>query len=295
MSAGLRDVINREDRLALERWLRMLPEELIQRQPQLLMIKAWAFQFSWRLDLQVQVIRQIEDLLVAEEGTSLPADELQLLHAQIFLLKAQQAYLTNQPNVSIELCYQALELLPLSWTFGHDAINPDSMKIVVSEFDYSQTQVVYNENGVKVTSFPVVHALSGAVGYRLDFAGLSFGFSGDTRACKPLVRACEGVDLLIHECFPPAAALAAASGLSIERATIALNAAHTSPTAAGKVFGLVKPRVAGLYHTLLSPQVIQMVFSELSSVYNGHEVQTQDLMVINIKEGSNGRLSGKSI
>jgi ribonuclease Z len=172
----------------------------------------------------------------------------------------------------------------LAWdtAAGHGAINPDSMKIVVSEFDYSQTQVVYNENGVKVTSFPVVHALSGAVGYRLDFAGLSFGFSGDTRACRTLVEACEGVDLLIHECFPPAAALAAASGLSIERATIALNAAHTSPTAAGKVFRLAKPRVAGLYHTLLSPQVINMVSSELRSVYNGPVVQTQDLTVFNV-------------
>ena len=172
----------------------------------------------------------------------------------------------------------------LAWdtAAGHGAINPNSMKIVVSEFDYSQTQVVYEENGVKVTSFPVVHALSGAVGYRLEFAGLSFGFSGDTRACWPLVRACEGVDLLIHECFPPAAALAAASGLSIERATIALNAAHTSPKAAGKVFRLAKPRVAGLYHTLLSPQVINMVFSELRSVYNGPVVQTQDLTVFNV-------------
>jgi ribonuclease Z len=172
----------------------------------------------------------------------------------------------------------------LAWdtAAGHGAINPESMKIVVSEFDFSQTQVVYEENGVKVISFPVVHALSGAVGYRLDFAGLSFAFSGDARACWPLVRACEGVDLLIHECFPPAAALAAASGLSIERATIALNAAHTSPKAAGKVFGLVKPRVAGLYHTLLSPQVIQTVFSELGSVYNDPEAQTQDLTVFNV-------------
>jgi ribonuclease Z len=172
----------------------------------------------------------------------------------------------------------------LAWdtAAGRGAINPDSMKIVVSEFDYSQSQVVYNENGVKVTSFPVVHALSGAVGYRLDFAGLSFGFSGDTRACLPLVRACEGVDLLIHECFPPAAALAAASGLSIEGATIALDRAHTSPKAAGKVFNLVKPRVAGMYHTLLSPQVISMVFSELLSVYNGPVVQTQDLTVFNV-------------
>jgi hypothetical protein len=91
------------------------------------------------------------------------------------------------------------------------------MKIVGTEFDYSKTHVVYEKNGVKVTSFPVVHCISGAVGYRLDFAGVSFGFSGDARPCWPLVRACEGVDVLIHECFPPAAALAAASGLSIER------------------------------------------------------------------------------
>jgi len=162
-------------------------------------------------------------------------------------------------------------------------INPDSMKIVVSEFDFSKTQVVYEKNGVKVTAFPVVHTLSGAVGYRLDFAGLSFVFSGDARPSWPLVRASEGgVDLLIHECFPPAAMLAAESGLSIERATIALNAAHTSPKAAGKVFKLVKPRMAGLWHTLLSPQVIPMVFSELGAVYDGPVVQTQDLTVFNI-------------
>ena len=173
----------------------------------------------------------------------------------------------------------------LAWdtAAGNGAINPESMKIVVSESDFSKTQVVYEENGVTVISFPVVHALSGAVGYRVDFAGLSFAFSGDTRACWPLVRACEGgVDLLIHECFPPAAALAAASGLSIERATIALNSAHTSPKAAGKVFGLVKPRVAGLWHTLLSPEVIRMVMSELGGVYNGPVVQTQDLTVFNV-------------
>jgi ribonuclease Z len=162
-------------------------------------------------------------------------------------------------------------------------LNADSMKIVVSEFDFSQTHVVYEENGVKVSSFPVVHAISGSVGYRIDFAGLSFVFSGDTVACWPLVRACEGgIDLLIHECFPPAAALAAASGLSIERATIALNSIHTSPTAAGKVFGLVKPRMAGLWHTLLSPQIISLIFSELSAVYTGPVVQTQDLTVFNV-------------
>jgi ribonuclease Z len=164
-------------------------------------------------------------------------------------------------------------------------INPDSLELAVTEFDFMQTQVVYEANDVTVTSFPVIHAASGAVGYRFDFGGLTFVHSGDTRPGWPLVRACEGgVDLLIHECFPPAAALAAATGLSIERATIALNAAHTSPAGAGRVFGLVRPRMAGLIHTFLSPQVVTLIFAELRAVYEGPVVQTQDLTVFNVTE-----------
>lgn len=179
-------------------------------------------------------------------------------------------------------CEAIHEALAWDEEAGKGHINPESTKIVGTEFDCMKTQVVYDKNGVKVTSFPVIHCISGAVGYRLDFAGLSFAFSGDTRAGWPLVKACEGVDLLIHECFPPAAALAAASGLSIEQATMTLNAIHTSPKAAGKVFSLVKPRLAGLYHTLLSPQVVSMLFQELGAVYAGPVVQTQDLTVINV-------------
>ncbi|MDO8870902.1 MAG: guanitoxin biosynthesis MBL fold metallo-hydrolase GntH [Methanobacteriaceae archaeon] len=190
----------------------------------------------------------------------------------------------SEPRLGTKHFCSAIEEV-LAWNNAADkgAINPDSQKIVVSEFDFSQTQVVYEANGVKITSFPVVHCISGAVGYRLDFADLSFCFSGDARPSWPLVHACEGgVDLLIHECFPPAKALAAASGLSIERATIAINAAHTSPKAAGKVFGMVKPRMAALWHTMLSPQIISMIFEELGSVYECPVVQTQDLTVFNI-------------
>jgi ATP/maltotriose-dependent transcriptional regulator MalT len=101
MNAGLREVLNREDRPALERWLRLLPEEMIQRQPRLLMIRAWALQFLWRLDLQAQVVRQVEALLDAEGGAKLPVDELQLLRGQILLPRAQQAYFINQAARSI--------------------------------------------------------------------------------------------------------------------------------------------------------------------------------------------------
>lgn len=189
----------------------------------------------------------------------------------------------TEPRLGTKHFCEAIESA-LAWdtAAGNGAINPDSQRIVGTEFDFSKCQVVYEANGVKISSFPSIHCISGAVGYRLDFAGLAFAHSGDTRPCRHLVEVCKGVDVLIHECFPPAAALAAASGLSIERATLALNAAHTSPMAAGKVFSLVKPRLAGLWHTLLSPQVVPMIFAELSAVYDGAVVQTQDLTVINI-------------
>jgi ribonuclease Z len=111
-----------------------------------------------------------------------------------------------------------------------------SIELEVSEFDFSKTQVVYEAGSVTITAFPVVHALSGAVGYRIDFADLTFVHSGDTRPGWRLVRACEGrsVDLLIHECFPPADVMAVAMGMPIERATVILNQGHTSPRGAGK-------------------------------------------------------------
>ena len=162
---------------------------------------------------------------------------------------------------------------------------PESFELAVSEFDFSETGVVYERNGVTITSFPVIHGLSGPVGYRIDFAGRSVVHSGDTCPGWPLVRACEGgVDLLIHECFPPAQVVAKAAGMPIERATALLNAAHTTPAAAGKVFDLVKPRMAGLWHTLLAPPVIALIFAELGKVYDGAVVQTQDLTVFNVTE-----------
>ena len=88
MYTGLRDVLNREDRPTLERWLRLLPEEVIQNTPELLMIRIWALQFSWRLDLQGQVIQQLERLLDEEKGVIRNADELKILGGQISLIKS---------------------------------------------------------------------------------------------------------------------------------------------------------------------------------------------------------------
>ncbi len=121
MSAELHQALNRLDRPTLERWLRLLPEEMIQQRPELLMIKAWVLQFTWRLDLQAQVLQQVEKLLDSGAGSWLSADALQILRTQLIFFRAQQAYFSNQPNVVIDLCQQALALLPPSLAFGRGA------------------------------------------------------------------------------------------------------------------------------------------------------------------------------
>ncbi len=117
MNAGLCDVINREDRPTLDRWLHLLPEKMIQQRPDLLMIRAWSLHFSWRLDLLSQVLLQVEELLDSDKGASLPADDLQILRGQTLVLRSQQAYFSNQTTRAIDLCRQVLAIFPPSWTF----------------------------------------------------------------------------------------------------------------------------------------------------------------------------------
>lgn len=40
-----------------------------------------------------------------------------------------------------------------------------------TEVPFDRTATVYERNGVTISSFPVIHILNGAVGYRLDYAG----------------------------------------------------------------------------------------------------------------------------
>ena len=54
---------------------------------------------------------------------------------------------------------------------------------------YDTTAVINERNGVTVTSFPVIHALNGAVGFRVDYEGQSVVFSGDTKPTMTLVEA----------------------------------------------------------------------------------------------------------
>jgi ribonuclease Z len=62
------------------------------------------------------------------------------------------------------------------------------------EIPYDRPAAIYEGNGVRISSFPAIHGLNGAVGYKLEYAGLTVVFSGDTRPCRFVADAAAGAD-----------------------------------------------------------------------------------------------------
>ena len=124
MVEGLCDVLNREDRATLDRWLRLLPEEFVQRRPWLLIMRALAFQFSWQLPAVWKLLGQIEALL-DEGGAAAPAlagrerlddpHDPPVLRGLIAVLRGQEAFTNGQAARAIACCEEALALLPERW------------------------------------------------------------------------------------------------------------------------------------------------------------------------------------
>ena len=153
---------------------------------------------------------------------------------------------------------------------------------ITTEVPFDRMASVCERNGVTVTSFPVIHVMNGAVGYRIDYAGRSVVFSGDTRPCHPLVDACDGADLLIHETFPSATVFAKKAGVPEDLAEAIVNGVHTSPAMAGRVFALAGARMSAMWHFVADHETVGPAFSEMRTHYDGPVVISQDLSVFNV-------------
>jgi LuxR family transcriptional regulator, maltose regulon positive regulatory protein len=116
MERGLCDSLNREDVPTLERWLRMLPDDFIQKRPGLLIMRVWVAILKAQFGEPLHSLQVVEDLLLIY-GESLPTEELRELRAQVASLNAQHQYFTNQPHQAIPLFQESLALLPEKWSF----------------------------------------------------------------------------------------------------------------------------------------------------------------------------------
>lgn len=78
-------------------------------------------------------------------------------------------------------------------------------KSIAHEFDVNQLSpkypriLVYDKDGVNIYAFPIIHCISGAVGYRLEWNGLSFSFHGDGSPSSFEADKAKDVDVYMHE------------------------------------------------------------------------------------------------
>ena len=163
------------------------------------------------------------------------------------------------------------------------ALPDKGAKIEVHEFDYKQeNEVVYQENGVTIRSWPAIHSLDGSVSYALEWNGLKYVFGGDTYPNKWYVKYATDADVASHEAFLPPKTLARYFGWDLRQATYVSTRIHTEPQAFGKVMSAVKPRLAVGYHSVQSPENNAAIMDGIRKTYDGPLALARDLMVINV-------------
>ncbi len=159
-------------------------------------------------------------------------------------------------------------------------------QLIAHEFDYKKPgQVVYEKNGVRITSFPAIHKLDGSVSYRLDWKGLSFVFGGDSVPNKWFIKYAKGADVVVHECiYTPEQMNNFYGWNNMRTATYVAAYIHTPPAAFGKIMSEVKPRMAVAYHAILLPELLQDSTEQIRSTYDGPLTIASDLFVWNVNK-----------
>jgi ribonuclease Z len=110
--------------------------------------------------------------------------------------------------------------------------------------------VVYEHDGVRVTAIPVPHgSWKEAFAYRLDTPDRSIVISGDTRPSEVLVRASQGVDVLVHEVYSPLH-LAPEKRAGGKYWPQYMREFHTSDVELGAIAARIKPKLLVLTHII---------------------------------------------
>ncbi|MEP4078587.1 guanitoxin biosynthesis MBL fold metallo-hydrolase GntH [Haloferula sp.] len=173
----------------------------------------------------------------------------------------------------------------LTWDLAGRAGNVDfrGYKMEVNEFDFKLVnEVIYEENGVKVRSFPAIHSIDGSVSFSLEWNDLKFVFSSDSYPNKWFVEYAKDSDLCIHECFIAVPDLVNKMRFTPESALQVGTQVHTAPEAFGKIMSVVKPRMAVAYHFFNDWDTGPAVEKRIRKVYDGPLSLAEDFMVWNV-------------
>jgi ribonuclease Z len=158
--------------------------------------------------------------------------------------------------------------------------------VEVTEFDYSKTHVIYEQNGVRIRAWPAIHTIDGAVSYSLEWKDKKFVYSGDTVPNKWFIAEARDADLLIHECYFTVQQLIDLKKYDPERARIVSTVIHTPPSSCGKLFSQLQPRMAIAYHNFADFNVAPGTLKEIRKTYDGPLTLADDLLVWSVNTDS---------
>jgi len=161
------------------------------------------------------------------------------------------------------------------------------MTIVPHVIDYSKfspehpRQLAYNENGVKIYAFPVIHVIAGSMGYRLEWKGRTFVYTADSVPSTFEAEQGKGADVFIHEIMPSAEEFAHYNHMPIQHGENVMSE-HTTPAELGRVYTIAKPRLGVGSHFTLDDRLIDPLFQRWSTTYHDPVLLMQDLTTINV-------------
>ena len=162
------------------------------------------------------------------------------------------------------------------------AIDPRGLELNVVEFDWQAVnKVIFDENGVQIRTLPAIH-LDQSASFILEWNGLKFAYSSDTLPNTWWADHTKGMDLSIHECFPPPRLFQTKLGFSPEEAVFVGTQGHTTAAAFGKIMSITKPRRAVCYHFQNDFDIAPAVRDGIRETYDGPLDLAIDFMVWNV-------------
>jgi LuxR family maltose regulon positive regulatory protein len=109
-------LLNREDWRTLLRWLDMLPQELIQQRPGLLLARAWHQQWRWQYTTMPPLLQTAAELIAHAAGTTTEV-ERQMMRGEIDTLWSALWFARGDGRRSLDCARRAKERLPAALVY----------------------------------------------------------------------------------------------------------------------------------------------------------------------------------
>jgi ribonuclease BN (tRNA processing enzyme) len=155
---------------------------------------------------------------------------------------------------------------------GPEAGNAAAYDVNVQEIEPG---VVYEDDRVRVTAFPVTHAdWRYAFGFRFETPDRVIVISGDTTPNDNLIEHARGCDVLVHEVYSAAAFKSLPDKWQRYHAQ-----AHTSTRELAKIANDVRPKLLVLTHQLFWGVSEEALLAEIREHYDGDVRSGRDLDV----------------